>query len=203
MKRNSSLYLILAAVLVIVAAFFLVDFRLSQTSLATQSQTESYSFSVEEPNDVLANQALDLYVQAPERLRDELADSLVTALQDNPYASTVTLREEPLQSAAGSVLVVAVEEPSTLMWTPVYVRTDATVRFAYALDGEVAWIDVTPVVLESSDPPQAVVRLRGTMDLDGSGYGLFSRPGYASYLADELAGQISGLLEAQLAGTGG
>lgn len=202
MKQNRSLLLLLAAVVVIVAAFFLIDFRLSQTSLATQSQTERFAFSVEAANGIPKGQDLDLYVQAPAWLREALADSLVTALDSNEYISTVTVREEPLQAAAGAVLVVEIEEPSTLTWTPVYVRTDATVRVAYALDGDVAWIDVTPVVLESSDPAQAVVRLRGTMDLDGSGYGLFSRPGYASYLADELAGQINTLLQGQLTEAG-
>lgn len=197
MKRNSTL-LLLVAILVIVAAFFLLDFRLSQTSLSTQSQTARFAFSVEEANGIPTGQDLDLYVQAPGWLREALTDSLETALRGNEYISTVTVREEPLQAADGAVLLVEVQEPNTLLWTPVYVRTDATVKVAYALDGDVAWIDVTPVVLESSDPPQAVVRLRGTMDLDGNGYGLFSRPGYASYLADELAGQVNTLLQMQL-----
>lgn len=201
MKRNGTLFLLIAAVLV-VAAFIFVDFRLSGAKMSVESQAERYTFGIEEVNEIPRNQDLNLYVQAPERLRGALADSLVAALPGT-YISTVTVREEPVQAATGAVMVVEVEEPNTLLWTPVYVRTDATVKIAYALDGEVAWIDVTPVVLESSDPPQPVVRVRGTMDFAGSGYGLISRPGYRSYLADELAAQIDSLLEAQLAGAGG
>ena len=201
MNRNRTTFLLIAAVLV-VAAFIFVDFRLSGATMSVESQTERYAFSIDEANDIPRNQDLDLYVEAPERLRGALADSLVAALPGT-YISTVTVREDPVQAAADAVMVIEVEEPNTLLWTPVYVRTDATVQIAYALDGEVAWIDVTPVVLESSDPPQPVVRLRGTMDLNGNGFGLFSRPGYASYLADELAGQIKTLLETQLAGAAG
>lgn len=203
MTRNTKLLRLIAAVLVLAAAFLLVDFRLLQSNLGVNSQTERYTLSVDEANPLPMEQALDLYVQAPEPLEEALVEALTTELSSNPYVGTVTVREEPLQAAASTVLVVRVEEPATFLWSPVYARTKGTVQVVYASDGEVSWIDETPVVLETSDPPQPLARLRGTMDLDGSSYGLVSRPGYYSYLAGELAGQISSLLEAQLSGVTG
>ncbi|MDT8307801.1 MAG: hypothetical protein RRC07_17835 [Anaerolineae bacterium] len=199
MTRDTKLLLLIAAILVLASAFLLVDFRLLQSNMAVNSQTERYTLSVDEANALPMEQALDLYVQASAPLEE----ALTAELSSNPYIGTVTVREEPLQAAANTVLVVRVEEPATLLWTPVYVGTDATAQVVYASDGEVDWIEETPVVLETSDPPQPTVRVRGTMDLDGNGYGLLSRPGYYSYLAGELAGQIDSLLETQLAGATG
>lgn len=201
MKRNTLLLLVLIVLLAAVA-FLLLDFRLSQQTMAVNSQAARYTSGVDAGPPLPAGESLDMYVIAPPWLAARLEDRLAEALDGNPYIGQITVRDEPLQEATGAVLVVSVEEPAVAFWTPFYTQTEAKAEFAYALNGEVDWIDVTPVVMESGDPPQADVRVQATLDLDASGYGLISRPGYYSYLAGEMAVQINHLLEEQLSGMG-
>lgn len=199
MNRQTRSLLILALLLIAVVAFLTLDFHLSRAELATNSEAARYSFSVDEAQPLPQGVDLDLYVLATGRLDPALAEKLVEALQRSPYVGAVTLREEPLQAAAGSVLVVRVGEPAKCLWTPFYTKTEVEVNVAYASDGDVAWIDSLPVALEASDPPRPVVRVDADLTLAGSGYGLISSPAYTDYLAEALAEQIGDLLQNQLA----
>lgn len=201
-RSTRTLLTIILLLIAAAAAFWFLDFHVSRAELATNSQAGRYAFSVDEDHPLSQGADLDLYVFAPDRLDPALAEALVEKLQGNPYVGAVTLRDEPLQAAAGSVLVVRVEDPASFLWTPFYTKTEAGVDVDYASDGDVAWIDVQPVVLEATDPPQPVVRVDATLELEGSGYGLISSPAYSDYLAEELARQIDELLHNQLATAG-
>ena len=201
MKRNT-LLLLLIIVLLVVAAFLFVDFRVSQQTMAVNSTAGRYTVGIESGDAIPAGRPLDLYVVAPQWLAPQLEEALAEALDENPYIGQLSVQQGPLHAASGSVLVVRVDGPATALWTPLYTRAVAQAKMAYALNGEVDWIDVTPVVMESGDPPQPDVRIDATLDLEGSGYGLISRPGYFSYLAGEIATQINTVLKTQLSGAG-
>lgn len=204
MKRSTRLILFLVALLVIIAAvFLLLDFRLLRAQMAVDSNTETYSFSIDEGRRLPLEQDLDLYVQAPQGLEEALVEALSEELPTNPYVGAVNVEEEPPAAAADSVLVVEIDEPSVLFWSPFYARTVMTVDVAYASDGEVAWIDEDVVALVSSDPPVPVVRVRAEHTFNGRAYGLISGPGYASYLANELATYINAALANTLANPAG
>ncbi|HEX6383766.1 MAG TPA: hypothetical protein VF177_03755 [Anaerolineae bacterium] len=188
---------------IIAAAFLLLDFRLLRAQMAVDSNAGTYSFSIDEERRLPLEQDLDLYVQAPQGLEAQVVEALSEELPTNPYVRAVNVQEEPLAAAVDSVVVVEIDEPSVLFWSPFYARTVMTVDVAYASDGEVAWIDEDVVVLESSDPPVPVVRVRAEHSFNGSAYGLISRPGYASYLANELATHINASLANTLADRGG
>jgi hypothetical protein len=202
MTRNNRLFLLIIVLLVLLAAFNWLDFRLSRQEMVVNSQAERYTIGIDEGNPLPGGQNLDLYVLAPERFDDELAEMLAEELRGNPYTGSVALRDEPIRAATGMVVVVQIEELDTFFWSPIYTRSGADVLVAFASDGEVAWIDEAPVVLQTDNGRQPVVRIRATIEFDDSGYGLISRPGYHSYLAGELATQINTLLEAQLSGAG-
>jgi hypothetical protein len=201
MKRNT-LLLLLIFVLLVIAAFLFVDFRVSQQTMTVNSTAGRYTIGNDSGDAIPAGRPLDLYVIAPRWLAPKLEAALADALDNNPYVGQLTVQQEPLQAASDSVLVVRVDEPAAALWTPLYTRTEAQAKMAYALNGEVDWIGVTPVVMESGDPPRPDVRVDATLDLAGSGYGLISRPGYFSYLAAEIAAQINTLLEQQVSGAG-
>lgn len=197
-QSTRTLLIIVFVLLVVVAAFLFLDFRISRMELATNSQASRFTISVDEGHSLPQGVHLDLYVEAPERLDQMLAEQLIATLDANPYVGAVTLRDDPPEAASGSVLVVRVKEPGGLGWTPFYTKIDADVEVAYASDGDVAWIGVSPVIMDT-DTGQPVARVEATLALDGSGFGLISRPGYMHYLADELARQINELLQNQLA----
>lgn len=201
-RSNRTLLIIILLLIAAAAAFWFLDFHVSRAELATNSQASRYTMSLDEAHPLPQGKALDLYVMAPDRLEPALAEALVEKLQGNPYVGAVTLRDEPLQAANGSVLVVRVEESSSFLWTPFYTKMEADVDMAYASDGDVAWIDVRPVVFTATDETEPTVRLQATLAFDGSGYGLISSPAYTHYVAEELARQINDLLHNQLATAG-
>jgi uncharacterized protein (TIGR01732 family) len=204
MKRSTQLIIVLFILLIALgAAFFLLDFRLMQAGMAENSNVATYSFSVSEETPLPLEQDLDLYVDGPPLLEEELVSALMAELRTNPYVRNVNLQEEPVTASADTVLVVEIAEPSTLFWSPVYARTVMTVDVAYASDGEVAWIEEQVVALASDDASGPVVRVRGEYIFDGNAYGLISGPGYASYLSAQVAQTVNQSLADTLAANGG
>lgn len=204
MSLRTKLLLVLAVLLVLFAAAFLtLDFRFMQAQMAVDHSAATYSFSIDEETPLPLEQDLDLYVQAPLDLADELAEALATELKTNPYVRDINVQAEPIAAAADSVLVVEIDDPSVLFWSPFYTRSVMTVNAAYASDGEVAWIDEDVVRLRSEGEGMPVARIGAEYTFDGRAYGLISGPGYATYLADEVAQQINEGLADGLATTGG
>lgn len=204
MSLRTKLLLVLAVLLVLFAAAFLtLDFRFMQAQMAVDHTAATYSFSIDEETPLPLEQDLDLYVQAPLDLADKLAEALAAELTTNPYVRDINVQTEPVAAAADSVLVVEIDDPSVLFWSPFYTRSVITVNAAYASDGEVAWIDEDVVHLRSEGEGMPVARIRAEYTFDGRAYGLISGPGYASYLADEVAQQINEGLADGLATTGG
>ena len=119
MKRNNILIVFLVGLLVILtAAFLLLDFRLMRAEMAVDSESETFAFSVSgDERPLPLEQGLALYVQAPRGLEEELVEALREELRTNPYVRDINLREEPPVPAEGTVLVVTIGEPSVLFWS--------------------------------------------------------------------------------------
>lgn len=202
--KNTRIVFLVVLLVILAAAFLLLEFRLMRAQMAVDSESETFAFSVSgDERPLPLEQDLDLCVQAPQELEDELVEALREALKTNPYVRDVRLQGEPMVAAEDSVLVVTMDEPSVLFWSPFYTRSVITARVAYASDGEVDWIDQEPVVFESTEAPEEpVVRVRTTHEFEGNAYGLISGPGYAAYLVGELATQINGSLADTLANAG-
>lgn len=205
MKRRIKIALFLSVPLVIlVALFLLVDFRLLQGQLTADSEVETFSFGAGEETVQPLAQDIDLYLQVSRELEDELGPALAEELRaNNSYARNVRLQEGPLQPAQDAVLVVDIEQDSDLFWSPFLTQSEITARVAYASDGAVAWIDEEVVRLKSSDSTAPVVRVRAEHQFSGRAYGLISNPGYRHYLADKLAAQINASLVKTLNDHGG
>jgi len=193
MKRSTLLLLLLAMFLLLFGALFsLSDFKLQRAEMAVESSASTYAFGDNGNGSGLQTKALDLYVRAPAMIESELIQALRDALDTNPYVGRIELRQSPPAAGEESVLVLTMEDPQSLFWTPVYARAALTVDVAYASDGEVEWIGEEVVVLEAQEPPAArVVRVRGEYNFEGTAYGLISRPGYATYLAGEVAQTVN------------
>lgn len=204
MKQRTQLLLVLAILFVIVAAaFLLLDFRLQQAETGTTSNASTYSFATDEETSLPLEQDLELYVQAPPGLEDELVAALRQELVSNPYVRDVNLQEEPPRPAEDSVLVVEIDEPSAHFWSPFYAHTAMTVNVSYASDGEVAWIDEEVAAMDAQDPPLPVVRVRAEHRFDNTAYGLISRPGYRRYVAEEVAKRVNRSLAGTLTSQAG
>lgn len=192
MKRGAQLLILLAVLIVLLAAsFLLLDFRLQRAQMATDSTVSTYSFNATEESPLPLEQRLDLYVKAPLGMEDELAEALSAELAANPYVGDINLRQEPRRPADDSILFITIDEPSVLFWSPVYARTVLNVTTAYASDGAIDWIDEDVVRFENNGKSNAAVRLQGEYSFDGSAYGLISGPGYAHYLAEEVARTVN------------
>lgn len=190
------------AILIILfaAAFLLLDFRAQKAEMAVDSTVETYTFGHGERSGPWPlEQALDLYVQAPRDLEGELVEALSEELSANPYVGDINVQEAPPAAAKDSILVVEIAKPSVAFWSPFYARTVMTVDLAYASDGQVAWMDADTVHLVSGELSEPVFRARGEYSFDGNAYGLISGPGYARYLAEEVAQTVNDSLADHLA----
>lgn len=186
--------LITLLILAAFAAAFLLDFRLLRGNLKAENQTATFSASLTEEQPLPMDQALDLYVIGPRRLADELAEELAGRLGATSYIGEVNRKEAPPVKTGTSLLVVEITRPG-VFWTPVFGRTDMEVKISYASDGEVDWMGEEVVYFSSGNP---TVRVRGEYRFRDSSFGLFSLPGYYSYLSDSIAAQLSVALKGAL-----
>jgi hypothetical protein len=201
-RRTQSMLLLAIAAVLITAAFLLLDFNLQQARMSVDSSRETYTFSIDENTTLPLEQDIDLYVDAPLNLQEELEAKLSEELPAVPYVRDVNLLEGTPDPSENSILIVEILEPAVEFWSPFYTRTLLTVDVAYASDGEVAWIDEPVVRLNNQGVPEPVVRVHTEHNFDGSAYGLISRSGHNQYLAEEIAGTISHSLAATLASQG-
>jgi hypothetical protein len=194
--RRSTLFVIL--LILAAAAFLLLDFQAVRGQFNTENQVATFSASINPEQPLPQDRPLDLYVIGPEALAAELSRELAGQLGANPYIGEVNLRQAPPQKASASPLVVEIPQPG-VFWTPVFGRTTMAVDIAYASDGEVDWIDADVVEFSSGEP---VARVRGEFQFRDTAFGLLSRPGYYSYLSENIAAQVSSSLETSLARQG-
>lgn len=201
MKRSTLLLLLSVMLLLLFGVLFsLSDFRLQRAEMAVESTASTYAFGDNGNGSGLQTKPLDLYVRAPAMIESELIQALREELATNPYVGQIELHETPPAAGKESVLVLTMEDPQSLFWTPVYARAALTVDVAYASDGEVEWIGEEVVELRAQEPPAArVVRVRGEYSFADSAYGLISRRGYFTYLAGEMAQTVNQALADTLA----
>ncbi len=201
MKRSTLLLLLSIMLLLVFGVLFsLSDFRLQHAEMAVDSTASTYAFGDDTEGSATQAQALDLYVRIPTMIESELVQALRDELATNPYVGQIKLRETPPAAGKESVLVLTMEDPQSLFWTPVYARAALVVDVAYASDGEVEWMGEEVVELKAQEPLAArIVRVRGEYSFDDSAYGLISRRGYFTYLADEVAQTVNQALADTLA----
>lgn len=195
--RQTCIVLAIAALLMlllVVAAFLVLDFHITQARSNVEFQSSTYSTNVSSQTPLPLEQPTDLYVQDRSRLGRELGERLVESLVEIQYIGEVNSREGEPQAADGSVIVIDVRD-SNIFWTPVFGRSTFDVQVSYASDGEVDWIEEDVVRFVDGD---TIARIRANFHSRHSVTGLMSLPGFYTVAADELAARIRDSLQSSL-----
>lgn len=187
--KDRRLWVWLGGILVVSAAFLLLDFRVA----------------VGNPQSIQMIMVTELEGNYPERLQPDdkismvlvgegpLIHALQTALTEkmNDVGMGQMEWEQELKSHyPNPVLVVNVGRPSPT-WTPFFGVSQFSIQAGFATGGDttfLAALDKTQPYLRSSDP--SVVNLYTEYEVSDRSFGLISRPGYDRYLAEYLAREI-------------
>lgn len=182
-------WILLAGILLMSAAFLLLDFRVApgiprsvQTIMVTELQG-NYPDRLQ-PDD---NISMVMVGEGP------LARALQKALTEEIEkvgTSQVKWEQELSPNYPDPVLVVKMGQISST-WTPFFATSQFSVQAAYATDGDTTFmdsLDTTQPYIRNPDP--SAVNLYTEYEVTDRSFGLISRPGYDRYLAEYLAREI-------------
>jgi len=190
--KNKRLWILLGGILLIGAAFLLIDFRVA----ASNTQTDKLIFTTDMGEDM----------PVPMRRRDKISivlvgeGPLVRALQK---ALTVQLGKagigeieqvqdlEPVYQ--NPVLVVIVGKPGPI-WTPFFAKSQFSVHAGYASDGDSTFMEGVEET-HTSVGKKDVSNMYAEYEVNDRSFGLISRLGYHRFLADYLAQEIVTVLK--------
>ena len=186
------------ALLALLAAFLLLDFRLlkgqtSQISAVAASQSDDFRASRD-----LSPAVTGLYVEGNGDEAHLLAAYVKSLLQNQPAIGRVTDINTP--SDQMDIPVVYIElVPVKYIWTPVYATAEYQLIISYASNGDISFRK-NPVTHFHSSGDQPYLQFKATTTLKDTSFGIISLPGYRHYLADKLLEQVDQSLQSQFNG---
>jgi len=185
--KNKRLWIMLGGILLISAAFLLLNFRVA----ASNTQTEKLIFTTDMGEDM----------PVPMQRRDKISiilvgeSPLVSALQnalmekmDIAGIGEIDLVQELKPMYQNPVLVVKVGKPGPI-WTPFFAMSQFSVHAGYASDGDSTFMEGVEKT-HTSVGKKDVSNIYAEYDVNDRSFGLVSRPGYHQFLADYLAQEI-------------
>ena len=190
--KNNRLWILLGGVLLISAAFLLVNFRLAVSN--TQTSTFVVTMGNDTRNPVQRKEKMSILLLGEGPLVHALQKTLPEKM-DEAGMGEIELVQELEPGYQGPVLLVKVGRPGSI-WTPFFAMSEFAIRAAYASNGDTTFmksIEETRTSIASSDP--MVFNMYAEYEVNDRSMGLISRPGYQQYLADYLAQQIVATLK--------
>jgi hypothetical protein len=186
------------ALLVLLAAFLLLDFRLlkGQSSvISTIAASHSDGFSASRD---LSPSVTGLYVEDNGAVAHLVAAHVKALLQNQPAISRVTPINVPADQMDIPVMYVELV-PVTYTWTPVYATAEYQLTISYASNGDTSFRkDEVTHFRSRGDKPY--LQFKATTTLKDTSFGIISLPGYRHYLADKLLEQVDQSLQSQFNG---
>ena len=187
--KDRRFWILLAAILLVSAAFLLLDFRLAAGSIQSVQRIMVTELEGNHPQRPGPDDKISMVVDGKGPLAGTLKKALAKEVE-NAGLGQVTWEQELRPQYPNPVLVVNVGQPAPL-WTPFLATSRFSVQAGYAINGDITFLDnldKTQPYIRSSDP--SAVNLYTAYELSDRSLGLISRPGYDQYLADYLAREI-------------
>lgn len=189
--------LILAiTLLVLLAAFLLLDFRLlkGQTSvISTVAASHSEDFNATRD---LSPAVTGLYVEDNGAIAALLDAHIPALFQDQPEFGQVTVLDSPADQADIPMIYVELV-PIKHVWTPVYAQAEYQLIISYASNGDTSFRK-DPVTHFRSSGDQPYLQFKATITLKDISSGIISLRGYQNYLAGKLLEQVEQTFQSQL-----
>jgi len=190
--KNKRLWILLAGVVLISAAFLLLNFRVA----ASNTQTDKLIFTTD-MGDVMP---------APMQRKDKISIVLVG---EGPLVHSLqkALTEQIGKAGIGQidleqgfesvypnpVLVVKVGKPGPF-WTPFFAMSQFSIHAGYASNGDSTFMEGVEKT-HTSVGKKDVSNMYAEYEVNDRSFGLISRAGYHQFLADYLAQEIVAVLK--------
>ena len=176
-----------------VGAFLLLNFRLMQSQMLSDSTIASYHTGSPDEKVTIVSDVTGLYVDPSIRFAQSLQDEIKSRLENQPQVGEVTAVNLPMDKADIPLLFVEVNQQKKL-WTPFYANSAYEVIVYYASNGDISFRHSQPVHFESNSDQQAI-SYRASYALVDRSFGLISSPGYQDYLVHQIADRVQMVFE--------
>ena len=186
--KNKQLWMSVGGIVLLVAAFLSLNFRLA----ASSTRADRFTITMKLPAPQQQNESIKMLVTGDGSLASALQEALLENLDQAGLSGVEPVRELDAGDR-NPVLLVNVERPGPL-WTPVFAMSRFRVQAGYASDGDTAFMEAIEKT-RTGTSRKNVANMYAEFDLNDRSLGLISRPGYHQFLADYLAREIVSTLQ--------
>jgi len=182
-----------AALLVLLAAFLLLDFRLMTSQTAMNSETASSRSGDTNTPWEFSPAVTGLYVEGKGRLAEALQARVKDLIQNQEPIGQITAIDAPADRMDIPILYAEII-PLKHFWTPLYARSEYRLVVAYASNGDTSFRKQAVVHFQSSgDEP--FKQYKASFTFQDTSIGVISARGYQHYLAEKMAGMVQQSLQ--------
>jgi hypothetical protein len=192
--RHPPLWILLVGLLLLGAAFLLLNFRVAVSNTQAMQTIITTELAGNYPDPPQRNDKISLVLVGEGPLVSALQKALVEQV-DKAGLGTLELAQELEPTYPNPALVVEVAKPG-LLWTPFFALSQFSISAGYATNGDTTFLqrlDQTQPYIRNPDP--SAVNLYTEYEGHDRSIGLISRLGYHRYLADYLAQEIVNALK--------
>jgi hypothetical protein len=190
--KSERLWILLGGVLLISAAFLLLNFRVAISN--TEASKLIVTMGDNTRNPMQLNEKMSILLVGEGPLVRALQKAL-TEKMDEVGMGEIELVQELEPGYQDPVLVVKVGNPGSI-WTPFFAMSEFPIHAGYASNGDTTFmkpIEETHTSIASSNP--SIFNMYAEYKVNDRSLGLISRLGYQQYLADYLAQEIVAALK--------
>ena len=186
--NNKRFWLLVGGIILLIAAFLFLDFRLS----ASRTRADTFTVTMKLPVPQQRSEKISMLVAGEGPLVRALREALLKKLGEAGM-SRIELVKELEPGNRSPVLVVNVGRPSPI-WTPLFSMSQLPVQVGYASDGDTDFMESIAKTRTSVGKKDAS-NLYAEFTVNDRSLGLISRPGYHRFLAEYLAQMIVAALQ--------
>jgi len=185
--KNKSLWILLGGIVLISAAFLLLNFRLAASNTQTKKLIFTTDMGEDMPVPMQRGDKISIVVVGEGPLVRALQKSLMEQMGKARMGEIDLVQElEPVYQ--NPVLVVKVGKPGPI-WTPFFAMSQFSVHAGYASDGDSTFMEGVEET-HTSIGKKDVSNMYAEYEVDDRSWGLISRMGYHRFLTDNLAQEI-------------
>lgn len=195
MRKNQVVIIAILCFLFLIGMVAL-DLHLAFSNTNADHQTSKYSLGFNAGEAAPRVKNISFYVDGSGVFLDRLRKELAVDLSNNPafLGNAQSIKERTL-NIENPILVVEIRSKS-LLWTPVYSRSELSIDFGYSSTGDIRWKYDDKDVVEMQESPSVFVE--GDVIIQDKSFGFMTWRGYQNLLAEIAARHINTTLAQQL-----
>ncbi len=190
--KNKRLWILLGGIVLISAAFLLLNFRLAVSNTQAAKLLFTTDLGDNMPVSMQRKDKISIVLVGEGPLVRALQKAL-TEKMDNAGIGEIELVQELEPVYQNPVLVVKVGRPDPI-WTPLFATSQFSIHAGYASDGDSTFMEAIEKT-HTSIGKKDVANMYAEFEVSDRSLGLISRQGYHLFLADYIAQEIVAALK--------